>query len=74
MNVNSCGWVYLNELLDDTYPIRVFCDEHEVIEYLIEDELALGLIGEGAENLLHNMGPLEVLSQLHYMTLQCLSD
>jgi len=72
--VNS-GWrIYLNEFLDDTYPIRVFCDKHEVIKDLIEDELALGLIGEGAENLLHNMGPLEVLSQLHYMTLQCLSD
>jgi len=74
MNVNSCGWVYLNELLDHTYPIRIFCDEHEIIEDLIEDELALGLIGEGAENLLHHMGPLKILSQLHYMTLQCLGD
>jgi len=59
--VNS-GWrIYLNEFLDDTYPIRVFCDKHEVIKDLVEDKLALRLIRERAEDLLHDMGPLEIL-------------
>lgn len=72
--MNSCGWVYLNEFFYDTYPIGVFRDKHEVIEDLVEDKLALRLVGEGTEDLLDNMCPLEVLRQLNDMTLERLGD
>lgn len=67
-------WVYLNEFLHYTYTIGIFCNKHEVVEDLIEDELALGFVREGAEDLLDNVGPLEILSQFDYMTLEGLCN
>jgi hypothetical protein len=64
----------LNEFLHYTYPIGVFGNEHEVVEDLIEDELALGFVREGAEDLLDDVGPLEILSQFDYMTLEGLCN
>lgn len=69
------GWrVYLYEFLDDAYPVRIFGDQHKVIEDLVEYKLAFWLVREGAKDLLDNMGTLEVLRQLDNMSLKSLSD